>query len=147
MSYVDTLLPKAERKQHLLNDYGFVCDCELCTANLTEDVQKRHDENRAKLNEIYSFNNSDKRPEENIMHLEHLLELVKAEGVTYDLAVIGHIYYELLESLMRIPDYFKRYNYNVTEIGRQVHKSFSLIYGSEFVYGLFQQRFANLPGL
>lgn len=146
LSYVDTLISKAERQQHLLNDYGFVCDCELCSANLTDDAQKKHDENRLKLNEIYLFNSSDQPPEENIKHLEHLLELTKEEDVSHDLAVTGHIYYELLESLTQIPDYFKKYNkYNVSEIGRQVYQSFSIVYGSEFVYNLFQQKFPDLP--
>ena len=147
LSYVDTLISKAERQEHLLNDYGFVCDCEICSANLTEDAQKKHDENRIKLNEIYLFNSSEKSPEDNIRHLEHLLDLTKEEDVANDITVTGHIYFELLESLTKIPDYFKKYNYNVSELGRQVYESFSLVYGSEFVYNLFQQKFANLPGL
>ena len=144
MSYVDTLKSKAERQQHLLDDYGFVCDCEICSANITERDQKERDQNRRKLNEVYNYNSSERKPEENVRHMEDLMHLAQKEDLAYDFSITGHIYYEILASLTKIPDYFKKYSYNVSELGRQVRDSFSIVYGYDFVNNLFAENFPNL---
>lgn len=132
---------KKDRQEQLLTKYGFVCDCEVCSAN----DSARHDANLVKLQQVYSHQSTDLKPEENVKHLEEMLEIARAEDREYDPLLIGEIYINLAENLLKIPDRAKRFtDYNLNSLAQLAFQNLTLIMPEDEVfdqYPLFLDKF------
>lgn len=147
ISYLDDFQTKEERQKHLRDNYGFECHCELCSRNTSDSREAEREANRAKLGEMFDTDRSEESPEDNIRYYEFMWDLAKKEGLENDTVIMGEITVNLLDNLLKIPDYQKRYNYNPNQLAVSAFGNLSVPYGRNSVlreYPIFTQTFSYL---
>ena len=147
ITYLDDFQTKEERQKHLKENYGFECHCELCARNTSDSREAEREANRAKLGEMFEYEPSEETPEDNIRYYEFMWDLARKEGLDNDTVIMGEITINLLDNLLKIPDYPKRYNYNPNQLAISALGNLSVPYGRDSVlkeYPIFTETFSYL---
>ena len=143
ITYWDTFMSKEERQNHLYEGYGFICDCELCSANMTQEEQTQRDANREKLKLIHDYDEiMSKSPIERLRLLDSVREAAEQERLDDDPLTMGSIYFFLFTSLTELPTSLHEFKYNSTMLAKYAFGNMSAIYGQEDTKELFK---SHLP--
>lgn len=139
ISYINNYMDKKARQEKLKWGYNFECTCELCSRNLTAQQQSRSDMIRNKIREGIYDEHPEYKPDKMIRYMEHLYSLAMEEKLDDDSYIVGHIYYFILKSLLKVDNYKKKYDYNINELAEYAITNLSVAYGPRNVLNEFPE--------
>ncbi|CAF1088325.1 unnamed protein product [Brachionus calyciflorus] len=101
-SYIDLYQDTESRKRQLKKLFNFTCNCELCSIE-DEDLIEKSDERRRLLNELESFRPKMglRSPELFLSKKKQLLKFLKEEGIDYDAFYVNKCAYDVFAFLFK----------------------------------------------